>query len=353
MLINADARHIPLADNTVQCVVTSPPYYGLRSYGIGIENGEIGLEQSPDDYVNNLVQVFREVRRILKVDGTVWLNIGDSYAGNMSRASNGGRAGFGTPREGIFKRTGDGLKPKDLIGIPWMVAFALRNDGWWLRRDIIWHKLNGMPESAKDRPTSAHEYVFLLTKSEQYYYDYEAILEPAAYDGRKDTIYKGSDKFKAETMNRVGGECWPNKIRGFKTKDQIEDNQHHGYDIQGYAREGTNIKGHSGYYNADGELNLSFDADGLPARNKRSVWSIPTEQYKGEHYAVMPQDLAKPCILAGSRSGDLIFDPFNGSGTTGKVAIELGRQYIGIDLNMKYLRTMAKKRTTVTMGLPI
>lgn len=164
-----------LPDRSVHCCVTSPPYWGLRDYG---EAGQIGLEQSPEEYVAELVAVFREVWRVLRDDGTLWLNLGDSYAGNNSRASNNGRAGFGNPRDGVFERIGDGLKTKDLVGIPWRVAFALQADGWYLRQDIIWHKPNPLPESVKDRCTKAHEYIFLMSKSSRYYFDYEAIREP-------------------------------------------------------------------------------------------------------------------------------------------------------------------------------
>ena len=165
-----------LPEESINCCVTSPPYWGLRDYGT---SEQIGLEDDPDAFVEELVKVFKEVRRVLRDDGVLWLNLGDSYAGNNSRASNNGRAGFGTPREGVFNRTGKGLKPKDLVGIPWLVALALRNDGWYLRQDIIWHKPNPLPESVKDRCTKSHEYIFLLSKSQTYYFDYQAIREPA------------------------------------------------------------------------------------------------------------------------------------------------------------------------------
>jgi site-specific DNA-methyltransferase (adenine-specific) len=173
-----DCREVlkQMDSNSVNCCVTSPPYWGLRDYGT---EQQIGLEDEPKKFVEELVGVFREVRRVLRDDGVLWLNLGDSYAGNNSRASNNGRAGFGTPREGVFSRTGEGLKPKDLVGIPWMVALALREDGWYLRQDIIWNKPNPLPESVKDRCTKAHEYIFLLSKSPTYYFDYEAIREPA------------------------------------------------------------------------------------------------------------------------------------------------------------------------------
>jgi len=325
LLINSNAKQIPLADGSVNCVITSPPYYGLRDYGV---DGQIGLEQTPAEYVTNLVQVFREVWRVLRDDGNVWLNLGDSYAGNMSRASNGGRAGYGTPREGIFSRGGEGIKDKDLIGIPWSVAFALRDDGWYLRQDIIWAKPNPMPESVKDRCTKAHEYVFLLTKSARYYYDYEAVLEPATgFDGRKDTKMKGSDKYangsvpnqQPQTVAVKGHERWTHTLTTGATGEP-----------------------HSGYLNPDGSLRVHLK-DGVPARNKRSVWTVSTKPYKGAHFATFPPKLIEPMILAGCPKGGVVLDPFVGSGTTVMVANQLGRQGIGIDLNPKYLK-LAQER---------
>ena len=242
-----------LADRSVQCVVTSPPYWGLRDYG---RDDQIGLETSPELYVTALVSVFNEVRRVLSDDGTLWLNLGDSYAGNNSRASNNGRAGFGNPREGVFERIGDGLKTKDLVGIPWRVAFALQADGWYLRQDIIWHKPNPLPESVKDRCTKAHEYIFLLSKSPKYYFDYEAIKEP--------------------TVN---------------SQDK---------------------------------------------RNRRDVWTVPVKPFKGAHFATFPTDLITPCILAGCPEGGIVLDPFFGAGTTGVVAQQNNRRWIGCELNADY-----------------
>ena len=336
-VINGNALQIPLADKSVNMVVTSPPYYGLRNYNV---DGQIGLEESMQDYINNIVLVFREVWRVMKDDGTLWLNLGDSYAGNNSQASNNGRAGFGNPREKVVNRTGDGLKSKDLIGIPWRVAFALQADGWYLRSDIIWHKPNPMPESVKDRPTKSHEYLFLLSKSERYYYDYESILEVATgFDGRKDTMFKGSEKYKdsGQTFAADGHERWSNKIRGFKTKDQLSDNQHHGQDIKNYGISGSGFKGHSGNYDTNGNLLSHQLENGIPARNKRSVWSVPTKPYKGAHFATFPQDLIIPCIQAGSKPGGLVLDPFNGSGTTGEVCARYGRNYVGVELNREYI----------------
>ena len=274
-----------------QTCVTSPPYYGLRDYG---HDGQIGLEETPEEYIKAMVEVFQCVWNVLEDNGTLWLNIGDSYAGNNSRASNNGRAGFGNPREKVVNRTGEGLKTKDLIGIPWMLAFALRADGWYLRQDIVWHKPNPMPESVQDRCTKAHEYIFLLTKSQKYYYDHEAIKEPVKEDWG--------------TRDRANGK---------------------------YHNEGTGLQPHSG-------LEKSYEM-----ANKRSVWSVPVKPYTGAHFAVFPSELIEPCILAGAPIGGIVLDPFMGSGTTAQVAQDLGRQYIGCELNPEYGK-LQKKRTAQT-----
>jgi DNA modification methylase len=268
-----------IPNQSVQTCITSPPYWGLRDYG---EGDQIGLEETPEQYVDQMVQVFREVRRVLKDDGTLWLNIGDSYAGNMSRASNNGRAGFGSEREGVFSRMPDGLKPKDLVGIPWRLAFALQADGWYLRQDIIWAKPNPMPESVTDRCTKSHEYVFLMSKSRQYFYDHESVKEPAQDWGTRD---------------RTDGK---------------------------YHNEGTGLTPHTG-------LTKSYET-----RNKRDVWTVATKPYKGAHFAVMPEALVEPCILAGSAAGDTVIDPFTGSGTVGMVALRHNRNFVGTELNPEY-----------------
>ncbi len=362
MIVNADARHLPIADSTVQCVVTSPPYYGLRDYGV---SGQIGLEQTPDEYVAVLVAVFREVWRVLKDDGTLWLNLGDSFAGSGQGWSHSKKQGsnkgaiqygpdniYGHPPGYISSKQDNGLKPKDLIGIPWMVAFALRADGWYLRSDIIWNKPNPMPESVTDRPTKAHEYLFLLTKSARYYYDAEAIFEPASYDGRKDTQFKGATKSydgvmpngKPQSFAQDGHERWPNKIQTKYAEDDSTD--------MGGA--GTNWVGHSAYHGADGRELFQRDTDGIPARNKRTVWTINTQPCKEAHYAVMPEKLVEPCILAGSRAGDIILDPFIGSGTVERVAIKHGRKAIGTELKYQYIADIASKRiSNIEVMLPL
>lgn len=272
-----------IPDQSVQTCITSPPYWGLRDYGQG---DQIGLEETPQEYVHQMVQVFREVWRVLKDDGTLWLNIGDSYAGNMSRASTNGRAGYGSEREGVFNRMPDGLKHKDLVGIPWRLAFALQADGWYLRQDIIWAKPNPMPESVTDRCTKSHEYVFLMSKSRQYFYDHEAIKESA------------STEPKARDKNAEGYQADYAKGERFSAGERV------------------------------------FGADGK--RNKRDVWNVATKPYKGAHFAVMPEALIEPCILAGSAAGDTVFDPFTGSGTVGMVALRHNRNFVGTELNPDY-----------------
>jgi DNA modification methylase len=267
-----------LPDKSVNCCVTSPPYYGLRDYGV---NGQIGLERSPDAYVAELVKVFREVWRVLRDDGTLWLNIGDCYSGS----------GIGN------------IRPKNLVGIPWRVAFALQADGWYLRSDIIWHKPNPMPESVTDRPTRSHEYIFLLSKSERYYYDYEAIKEPAAWERwGKQTVKKGNP----------GTVSWLRE----KTKEEL-----------------ANIGG-----------------ENPKTRNKRDVWTVATQGSSIPHFAMFPEKLIEPCILAGCPEGGTVLDPFFGAGTTGVVAVKHLREYIGIELNPEYAQ-IAEMRAQEAAGL--
>ena len=307
-----DALHEPMGEICAKC-------------GAVRIDQQIGLEQTPAEYVNDIVQVFREVWRILRDDGTVWLNLGDSYNGSGGA---GGDYIEGGLKEGQPKYPGrhiNNLKLKDLIGIPWMVAFALRDDGWYLRQDIIWHKPNPMPESVKDRCTKAHEYVFLLSKSPHYYYDYEAVLEPATgYDGRKDTKFKGSIKSYDGVM--PGGK-----------PQSFAQNGHERWQYKNLQEDGQ--KTNTMHLNRlEGEEYMS------PVRNRRSVWTIPTSPYKGAHYATFPPKLIEPMILAGCPAGGIVLDPFVGSGTTVMVANQLGRKGIGLDLNFKYLKDNAKER---------
>jgi DNA modification methylase len=293
-ILTGDVRQrlADIPDGSVRCCVTSPPYWGLRDYG---NDGQIGLEQTPEAYVAEMVEVFREVRRTLTDDGSLWLNLGDSYNGAAMNRS--GVHGYTDNRSNRSERFGTGgvknLKPKDLVGIPWRVAFALQADGWWLRQDIIWHKPNPMPESVTDRCTKAHEYVFLLTKSARYYYDADALREQTvtAIDGR--------------------GSTQERKEAGHPTR-------------YGMANRG------------DGWSMPSISAP-EGGRNKRSVWSITTKPFKGAHFAVMPEALAEPCVLAGSAPGDLVLDPFTGSGTVAVVALRNNRRFIGVELNPEYV----------------
>jgi len=276
----------------VQTCVTSPPYYGLRDYG---HDGQIGLEETPEQYIEAMVEVFRCVWDVLEDSGTLWLNIGDSYCGTGSKGdwvdpkNPNGRNGQSVSKTQKLA----GFKSKDLIGIPWMLAFALRADGWYLRQDIIWHKPNPMPESVQDRCTKSHEYIFLLSKSSKYYYDHEAIKEP------------------------------------LKGEPQARDKNAEGYQAD-YAHGDRFSKGER-----------VFGADGMA--NKRSVWSIATKPYSGAHFAVFPPDLIEPCILAGAPIGGIVLDPFMGSGTTAQVAQTLGRKYLGCELNKEY-ESLQKKR---------
>ncbi len=299
VIINRDAllalRELP--SESVHCCVTSPPYYALRDYGL---DAQIGREDTPEQYIQSLVGVFRELRRVLKSDGTLWLNIADTYCGTGNKGS------YTDPknpkgRNGqtvSLARMAAGCKQKDMIGIPWLLAFALRSDGWYLRSNIIWQKDNPMPESVRDRPSRCYEHVFLLTKSKRYFYDAAAIAEPIAPTtaARYRSQRSGSSKYAAEVPGQ-------GKVQGINR-----------------AREG-------GYYD---------DALMPTMRNKRDVWLINTVPYKGGHFAAFPPKLAETCILAGCPKGGVVLDPFFGSGTTGLAAKNLDRRYIGIELNAEY-----------------
>lgn len=299
-----------LPANSVQTCVTSPPYYGLRSYlpnGHDDKHMEIGTEESPDLYVAKLVEVFREVRRLLRDDGTCWIVIGDSYnsGAQMNGQSLNNRYDEGDREDRVWaghRPMIKGLGPKQLLGIPWRVAFALQADGWYLRSDIIWAKPNPMPESVKDRPTKSHEYIFLLSKSREYFYDAEAVKEPNAGD----LPYGDKVNFKMNDDAAQGRHGKSSMFAGGTRQEYIEK-----------------------YY--------------TNGRNRRSVWTVNTQSYEGAHFATYPVKLVEPCILAGSAVGDTVLDPFNGSGTTGAVALKHGRCYIGIDLNADYI-TLAHTR---------
>lgn len=299
-----------LPDESVQCVVTSPPYWGLRDYG---EGGQMGLEKTPEEYIKNMVAVFSEAKRALKNDGTLWLNIADSYGGSgKGSATNAKQASNRGAVEGEANKPfkSNEIKPKDLVGIPWMLAFALRADGWYLRQDIIWAKPGVMPESVTDRCTKSHEYIFLLSKSKNYFYDHEAIKEDAVWDvDNKGTIKR---KERQNENNKCQPGAMNNGIRKTYPKGKHSDGQQSAKTITG-------------------------------KRNKRDVWNVATKPFHGAHFATFPPKLIEPCILAGSREGDTILDPFWGSGTTGEVAIKHQRKAIGIELNADYCELSLKR----------
>lgn len=287
------AKIAEIESRTVDTCVTSPPYWGLRDYN---NDGQIGLEQDPNEYVAKMVEVFREVKRVLKDEGTLWLNIGDSYSGSGKGPA--GNLGKKHNERHLEKKTGglvpEGTKPKDLVGIPWMLAFALRADGWYLRQDIIWAKPNPMPESVKDRCTKSHEYVFLLSKSPKYYFDSEAMKE--------DGVIPAGTKGAKGSAERQG-------IPGVNARPPV-------------------------YKVYDGK------------RNKRDVWFVKTKPFPGAHFAVMPEELVEPCVLAGSPVGGLVLDPFAGSGTVGVVSLRHERNFVGIELNPEYAE-IARERIGV------
>lgn len=297
-----------MPEQSINTCITSPPYYGLRDYGV---KGQLGLEETPKQFVDNLVNVFKEVRRVLRDDGTVWLNLGDSYATQKGKGFNTHTdQGTGNRVQEMQKKYGDikvktGLPAKNLVGIPWRVALALQQDGWYLRQDIIWHKPNPMPESVKDRCTKAHEYIFLLSKSTKYYFDNEAIKEDAKFPQGPDAsnkIRKGVGDPKMQTrggLHKIGA---------------------------------------------------------IPKKNKRSVWTVTTKPFKGAHFATFPMDLIEPCILAGCPEGGTVLDPFAGSGTTGIVAANHNCNSVLLELNEEYIelaKDRIKKQTTADYNLEI
>jgi DNA modification methylase len=380
LILCADARAIPLKDATVQCCVTSPPYWGLRDYGTP---GQLGLEATPEEYVANMVEVFREVRRVLKDDGVLWLNLGDCYAtgaGKVGECPGGGaqgerwagrddHKGRGTParcggrtrgprpgewyeRENPRKNVGPitqpnrmpipGLKPKDLVGIPWRVAFALQADGWWLRSCVVWAKGNPMPESIKDRPTTAHEFIFLMAKSERYFYNADAIREPHTYGiggGHHRNVLTPPESHVPGAREHKGIRKSPRVPSGWDTGP----GDHHGKT----GRYKTASLEHHGGRGLPPESREPGAFNPL-GRNKRTVWTINTQPYPGSHFATFPEEIPRLCILAGSRPGDVVLDPFGGSGTTAKVALELGRRPIHLDLTYHEL---ARKRCRVTPSM--
>ena len=305
-IINRDALYAlrELPEESVHCCVTSPPYYALRDYGLDMQ---IGREDTPEQYIDRLTEVFRELRRVLRSDGTLWLNIADTYCGTGNKGYHAdpknpkGRNGQQIARNNRVS----GCKQKDLIGIPWLLAFALRADGWYLRSDIIWQKENPMPESVKDRCARCYEHIFLFSKSKKYFFDYKAISEPIA-------------PATAERLKRgmKGGNKYGKPVPGQPQPQSINRPREHG-----------EIK----------------DANINPLRNKRDVWKINTVPFKGGHYAAYPPKLVETCLLAGCPEGGIVLDPFMGSGTTGMVASQMGRHFIGIELNPAYTELAYKR----------
>ncbi len=329
-IIPGDCRNVlPTLDaGSVHCCVTSPPYFGLRDYGVA---DQIGLEPTPDEFIEQMVAVFREVRRVLRDDGTLWLNIGDSYAasgrgGNpedsqhQKQASNRGSRSFFHNQmvaNGLIGRKWvkppTGYKPKDLIGIPWMLAFALCADGWYLRQDIIWSKPNPMPESVRDRCTKAHEYLFLLSKGPRYYYDAAAVAEGLA----------------EASISRLA-----QNVEGQRGSDRVPGKTNGAMKAVGGRRRGVPPR-HAQYPDSSDQRGLD-DVGRGGQRNKRSVWTIPTQPFSEAHFATFPPALVEPCILAGCPSGGTVLDPFGGAGTTGLVADRLQRNAVLIELNPEY-----------------
>ena len=305
-IINGNSLEVlkSLPDNSIDCCVTSPPYYNLRNYGC---DGQIGLEETPDKYIERLCDVFSEVRRVLAPQGTLWLNIGDSYNGNKVGNTEVVKNKKVSESNDFHKKLWSGAKAKDLIGIPWMLAFALRSQGWYLRQDIIWHKANPMPESVTDRCTKSHEYIFLLSKSQKYYFDYESIMEPCA-DQERNNFQSGS------RTNGINKDRNDNDLgeRSKTWKPKTIDNQ--------------------------------------KVRNKRDVWEVNTKPCKEAHFATYPFELIKPCILAGCPENGIVLDPFMGSGTTAIVARSLNRNYLGVELNPEYIK-IAHKRLDKHLGM--
>lgn len=354
-----------------QTCVTSPPYWGLRDYGVA---GQLGLEATPGEFISNMVDVFRLVRDVLADDGCIWVNMGDSYnaggrGGNPTRESSTRQGGTASQEASMVKRHARGagnpavggwvgsdvdggarisvpsLKPKDLIGMPWRLAFALQEDGWYLRSDIIWYKPNPMPESINDRPTKAHEYLFLLSKRERYYYDADAITEEASPDTHARYARGRSDVHK-----------WADGGPGNQTIAKGCEHMRKAHHANAREVAGAAIGAENRKHNCRVKNNASFDeamAVMPPRRNKRTVWTIPSEPFPDAHFATFPRALVEPCILAGSRVGDVVLDPFMGSGTTAQVAQSLGRHWIGTELNRDYVAMQAKRTAQAGLALGV
>lgn len=315
---DAEERLRELPDESVQCAVTSPPYWGLRDYGV---EGQIGLEASLADFLHRLVRVFREVRRVLRPDGVAWVNMGDTYSSSGGAGGVGHNSTLDGTAQHEAKRAGaalkrkrvQGLKPKDKLGVPWRLAFALQDDGWWLRSDVIWEKPNPMPEAVRDRPTVAHEFVFLLTKSERYFYNFDEARERCVVGAAHARTAKAASRaFNAKRMGREPG--WRGKV-----------------------------KANASFNEAMTEL--------VEFRNWRDVWRIPTQPSSLEHFAAFPEELARRCIVSGSKPGSLVLDPFAGTGTTGIVALKEGRRFVGVELNPAYAEMAEQRSRGITPSL--
>jgi DNA modification methylase len=316
-ILTGDCRQTlaTMATGSVQTCITSPPYFGLRDYGMP---DQLGLEQTPAAFVAELVGVLREVWRVLADDGTLWLNLGDSYAHSTKNTDSFTRSRTECSPGTLRKH---GLKVRDLIGIPWRVAFALQDDGWYLRQDIIWHKPNPMPESVTSRCTKAHEYIFLLSKQPKYYFDAKAMQEPVAPSqvGRVRADRVGGTSHKERGQHSIGHVYTGARPRVENTRKELRTDTE--------SRHRSSIPGGQ---------SLQAEPDGT--RNRRSVWTVATQPYAGAHFATFPPELIRPCVLAGSRPGDVVLDCFNGSGTTGFVALQEGRNYMGCELNPEYVK---------------
>jgi len=319
-----------LEDNSIDCVVSSPPYFGLRDYGV---DGQFGLEKSYKDYLANTVKIFETFKPKLKNTATIWWNVGDSYSSGK-RTSTTNQSLRGDKNYGVTRTpVQNGIKEKDLLMIPNRVAIALQDAGWYIRSEIIWHKPNPMPESVRDRPTSCHEKIWLITKNKKYYYDHESIKEPITDTTAIRLLQKNIDNQKGSSRANGGMKSNGNmKAMGRKKFDK------------NMGGSGTSFVDHSGYKKADGTYMIN------PTRNKRNVWTITTKPFKDAHFATFPKDLIEPCIKAGCPEGGVVLDPFGGSGTTGIVAALNNRNAILIELNQNYIN-IANKRTDKEAGL--
>ena len=334
-----------MQDQSVHCCVTSPPYFQLRDYGV---DGQIGLEQTPEQFIQKLVEVFREVKRVLRDDGVLWVNIGDSYASKPNGPHGVPKPGSFAPHVGTrtshARRSSSipiGLKHKDLMGIPWMLAFALRADGWYLRQDIIWNKPNAMPESVRDRCTKAHEYVFLLSKSPRYFYDYEAIKEPANLTGKGNAnTFRGGAYVHGSTFNNAEG--------GNRTVSGNTRAKRDSFKREGSKREQTIPNQSYGTHRSERDES-TWD---ISLKNKRSVWTVATKGYKAAHFATFPPELIESCILAGCPEGGVVFDPFGGSGTTAGVAMKYGRNAVLCELNAEYAELIPARIDSIVDAKP-